>query len=292
MDASDVAQIFRDAKSKGKQIWYFTVPAALPIEVIQEQAIPLSTMAAAKAVISHRGSSYTTGAFDDATDTSITVLIPSKTGNKYETLNRPIDRAVHIKRVTRFSQDGDGESAAWTATSTGKSKPPRAQPKGLKARYQPLGVPSNVSMGGNIRMTTSSSGDEDEDVEMAQAPPASSSGTNVTSVTPKVGNKRKHGAVEIGTPGQEVTTSVSTKKVKKARFDTSEAPPSTPKAGKKGVKQTPVAPPLVPGLNGATSSSSALAMRSSNSKTPAGEKRALKKETPVPPPAVPGMNNP
>ncbi len=84
MDAATVAQIFRDAKADGKQIWYFTVPASLPIEVVQEQAIPLSRMQASKAVISHNGTDYKS-ALGEPVDTSITVLIPSKAGDKYET---------------------------------------------------------------------------------------------------------------------------------------------------------------------------------------------------------------
>jgi hypothetical protein len=84
VDAADVAKIFRDAKSEGKQIWYFTVPASLPIEVIQEHAIPLDKIRAGAPIVAHDGADYTASS-DCVVDTSITVLIPKKAGKKYET---------------------------------------------------------------------------------------------------------------------------------------------------------------------------------------------------------------
>lgn len=84
MDASDVARIFQNAKAEGKQIWYFTLPASLPIEVIQEHAIPLDKMHAGTPIVAYDGADYTASS-DDVVDTSITVLIPNRAGNKYET---------------------------------------------------------------------------------------------------------------------------------------------------------------------------------------------------------------
>ena len=84
MDANEVARIFQDAQTQGKQIWYFTAPASVPIEVIQKQPIPLDKIQSGKPFLSHNGDDYT-GAFEDqSTVHTIKLLIPSKAGNQYE----------------------------------------------------------------------------------------------------------------------------------------------------------------------------------------------------------------
>lgn len=84
MDAQEVTRIFKDAQTQGKQIWYFTAPASVPIEVIQKQAIPLDKMQSGKPFLTHNGYDYT-GAFEDpSTVRTIKLLIPAKTANEYE----------------------------------------------------------------------------------------------------------------------------------------------------------------------------------------------------------------
>ncbi|KAK0611537.1 DNA-directed RNA polymerase I subunit RPA34.5-domain-containing protein [Immersiella caudata] len=283
-DAADVAKIFRDAKTQGKQIWYFTVPASLPIEVVQEHAIPLSEIQAGKPVFAYDGADYIASA-GQVVDTSITVLIPNKAGNKYKTLSRSVDRSVHIRKVMRFNEEGTASAIA------SAPKVPRPQPKGLKARYQPLGAPT-APMG---KIGIDASSESEEDIEMDEAPLALPS-----SETPKTANKkRKHGAVGNGTPSQDAPGSASAKKSKKARVDASEP---TPEASSSKKKQTPIAPPYVPTMNGKTgppASSPVLSTRKSQvssdklpSTQPATFSKAIpKKVTPVAPPKFPGSKN-
>ncbi|KAK4445002.1 DNA-directed RNA polymerase I subunit RPA34.5-domain-containing protein [Podospora aff. communis PSN243] len=287
VDAAEVAKIFRNAKSEGKQLWYFTVPAALPIEVIQEHAIPLEKIRAGAPIVAYDGDDYTASP-DSVVDTSITVIIPNKAGNKYQTLNRSVERTIHIRKVMRFN---DEDTAAAVASVASAPKIPRPQPKGLKARYQPLGVPAAPM--GKIGFDASSDGEED--VEMDEAPLALPS-----SETPKTANKkRKHGAVETGTPNQDEPGSASTKKSKKARVGASE---STPAASSTAKKHTPIAPPSVPAMNGMAgppASSPVLSTRKvpgSPDKLPSTQpamssKIIPKKITPVAPPKVPGSKN-
>ncbi|KAH6623564.1 hypothetical protein F5144DRAFT_623487 [Chaetomium tenue] len=99
VDAAAVARAFKKAKAEGKQIWYFTTPKSVPIEVIQKHAIPLDKVHAGKAIFAHEGSEYT-GQFEEPVNHAIKVLIPGKTGTSYEAHSQSVDRVLHITRDT------------------------------------------------------------------------------------------------------------------------------------------------------------------------------------------------
>lgn len=83
VDASDVAQVFSQAQMQGKQVWYFTAPASIPIEVVEKLEIPLERAQKGLSILSHNGDDYGV-AFEDASTTrSIKLLIPNKAGDKY-----------------------------------------------------------------------------------------------------------------------------------------------------------------------------------------------------------------
>ena len=82
-DAADVAQFFSEAKKEGKQIWYFTAPASIPIEVVEKLEIPLERAQKGQSILSHNGDDYGVAFEDAATSRAIKLLIPSKAGNKY-----------------------------------------------------------------------------------------------------------------------------------------------------------------------------------------------------------------
>jgi hypothetical protein len=179
-------------------------------------------------------------------------------------VNQSVDRSLHITRVTRFAEEREAEIAA-AAASPATTKPPRPQPKGLKPRYQPFGVTN-----GGASNVEQDSSDNDEDVEMAPAPPLLTE--SAKSDTPKkAAKKRKHGDVEKGTPDKEEPAAKSAKKSKKARVDSKKAVESEPaevaeepepavkkakgkdKSKKKEsasapAKVTPILPPAGPGM--------------------------------------------
>jgi len=84
LDAAAVARAFKKAKAEGKQIWYFTTPISVPIEVIQKHTIPLDKFHAGKPIFSNEGAEYT-GKFEESVSNAIKVFIPGKAGNNYET---------------------------------------------------------------------------------------------------------------------------------------------------------------------------------------------------------------
>jgi hypothetical protein len=188
-------------------------------------------------------------------------------------VNQSVDRSLHITRVTRFAEEREAEIAA-AATSPATTKPPRPQPKGLKPRYQPFGV----TKGGASNVEQDSS-DNDEDVEMAQAPPIlTDSAASAKSDTPKkAAKKRKHGDVEKGTPNKEEPASKSAKKSKKARVDS-----------KKAVESEPAEVAEEPEPAQSSSVKKAKGKDKSKKKDSAS---APAKVTPILPPAVPGMKS-
>lgn len=182
-------------------------------------------------------------------------------------MNQSVDRSLHITRVTRFAEEREAEVAAAATSPATITNPPRAQPKGLKPRYQPFGVTNGGT--GNVEQDTS---DNDEDVEMAQAPPLAKSDT-----PKKAAKKRKHGDVEKGTPNKEETASTSVKKSKKARVDSTKA--ADPEPAEVAQQPEPA--------------------QSSPVKKSKGKDKSRKKEsasapakvTPILPPAVPSMKS-
>lgn len=189
----------------------------------------------------------------------------------------------------RFNHDGtQEESQTTTATTTNNGL--RPQPKGMKIRYQPLGV-TNLLPG---QMGPSNGAQSDEDVEMTQAPP-------LPSGTPKAGGKKRKHVVEEATPGKESAEASSTKKAKKVRITET---PSAASTQKKPTKQTPIAPPAIPALNGGSSrlntkpASSPAVSRKKATDVPSAQPAKAngttvpKKVTPILPPAVPGSSKP
>ena len=80
-----MADFFNKTNLEGKQVWYFTAPASLPITVLKEMEIDLAKATAGHAILNHQGDSYGLDLEAHATSTQIQLLIPSKGGEKYNT---------------------------------------------------------------------------------------------------------------------------------------------------------------------------------------------------------------
>jgi hypothetical protein len=83
VDALDVAAVFARAKMEGKQLWYFTAPASIPIEVVEKLEIPLERAQKGLSILSHNGDDYGVAFEDASTSRSIKLLIPNKAGDAY-----------------------------------------------------------------------------------------------------------------------------------------------------------------------------------------------------------------
>ncbi|KAI0517063.1 DNA-directed RNA polymerase I subunit RPA34.5-domain-containing protein [Xylaria bambusicola] len=137
----EVADFFSNANLEGKQVWYFTAPASLPITVLKDMEIDLSKATKGEALLSHNGDNYGLDLESYATNTQIQLLIPSGSGDKYTSLNRGIDSTVHLRRMAKFGPGGEVHATA-TDNYVPVPKPIRQQPEGLRVRYTPIGVPT------------------------------------------------------------------------------------------------------------------------------------------------------
>ncbi|ERT02717.1 uncharacterized protein SPSK_00456 [Sporothrix schenckii 1099-18] len=250
-DASDVARVFRQAKLEGKQLWYFTAPSSVPITVVEKMAIPVEKAQQGKAILNHNGEDYGMS-FDDAlTSKTIKLLIPNKAGDKYSILDRTIDKTMHLKRVTRFSQ-GDEEVAANAAMElqapVASKKQPRKQPEGLRARYLPIGVNDTVNsskkrkhegmtaVAAPAAATVDSGDDSDGGAAVKISKNRGKDAEGAAEPSPKKARKDK---------SAEKETETLSKKDKKS----ASAVPLPPIPGLAAVpvhKVTPVAPPVLP----------------------------------------------
>ncbi|OIW26579.1 hypothetical protein CONLIGDRAFT_683543 [Coniochaeta ligniaria NRRL 30616] len=282
-NAADVAKFFTEAQKEGKQIWYFTAPASIPIEVVEKLEIPLERAQKGKSILSHQGDDYGVAFEDAATSRAIKLLIPSKAGDQYQLLNAPIAQTMHLKRVTQFSQDGESTLSLTQTSHTSTARPPRPQPKGLKARFQPIGVTNGSP--GKIGADAS-----DEDVDMTEAPalPSSQKTPAKKSKGTTTDKKRKLDAVTEATPMRGADTPESSKKSKKARVE----PKPTPRAKSEApstaaAKVTPIVPPVVPSIRRESSSQAPPASTPSSSNTTKAKAVPASQPTPISKPAEP-----
>jgi hypothetical protein len=206
--------------------------------VVEKLEIPLDRAQKGQSILSHNGDDYGVAFEDASTARTIKLVIPNKNGDQYRmsklsspqsgqqsgrllmkmAVNGSVDQIMHLKRVTQFSQGGESLLSLSQTAHTVPPRQPRPQPPNLKARFQPFGAPTETA--------------DDEDVDMADAPPPSSQKTPAKAKDDKK-NKRK---LETETPKAD-----SGKKSKKAKVEK-----ETPSSAAKPVKQTPIAPPPVP----------------------------------------------
>ncbi|QSZ31464.1 hypothetical protein DSL72_001029 [Monilinia vaccinii-corymbosi] len=176
-NSSEALQLFSESYLEGKEIWYITAPASVPINSVKE--ISLQDAKLGKAVFSQEGNDYgfVHDTLEDKTYTKI--LLPCNYKDGYSIEKKPIDRIYRIQQVINLSKNTSSQ-----ATVPAK-RPVRQQPKGLKARYQPIGFASAPGIIGPDDDESDSeerapkfqkiamSEDEASDVEMEEAPPAS-----------------------------------------------------------------------------------------------------------------------
>ncbi|KAH0441950.1 DNA-directed RNA polymerase i subunit [Colletotrichum camelliae] len=163
-DGKDMADFFTKAKLDGKQLWYFTAPASVPINVIEKLEIPMDKVKKGQPIFKHNSEDYTVG--QDEGSTSIQLLIPNKKGARYESAPHKVDNVLHFKRVTQLP-GGDPR----VNTRAIEPSAVRPQPPNLTARFRPIGVTDDTPMG-NIGVDASS---DESDVEMTAAPAVSTS---------------------------------------------------------------------------------------------------------------------
>ncbi|KAI1210237.1 DNA-directed RNA polymerase I subunit RPA34.5-domain-containing protein [Annulohypoxylon truncatum] len=270
--AKEVADFFNNTNLEGKQVWYFTAPASLPITVLKDMEIDLSKATTGEALLSHQGDEYGLDLESHATSTQIQLLIPSQGGDKYAALNRGIDSTVHLRRIAKF---GPGGAVSATATDDYAAIPKaiREQPQGLKPRFTPIGVPTPTW----------------QSVPSISAGEPKGSKNSKQSIAVNGQLKRKQASQEGEQPITAHEPQSRGKSAKRAKTSKSAA------AKASSFKETPIQAPVVAQSSPAPTAidtPSKVQKAANNDKAKTDKKAAFKpkKETPIPLPHVLSMN--
>ncbi|OTA99144.1 hypothetical protein M426DRAFT_325389 [Hypoxylon sp. CI-4A] len=288
ISAKEVADALRQANLEGKQLWYFTAPASLPLTILRDLEIDLSKATTGEMLLNHKGDDYGLSLESHTTSSQIQLVIPTKTGDRYNTLDRSVDSTVHLRQIAKF---GPNSSVSATATDayTPIPKPIRNQPQGLKTRFTPIGVPSPQVQLAQPRPSQDvpSSAPESADVEMTTIPnsqPQSSGPAKKTKKSDAANGKLKRKQPSSEEQSSSVPESQSQEKSAKR-------PKTITKAAKP--KETPIQAPtpahLVPMPNGTSPSVSTPTRKPKKDSKVKYSATKPAKQTPVPVPVVPSM---
>lgn len=82
-DASEIANFFSKAQLEGRQVWYITAPASLPVTVVQDLTIPMDEAKKGMPILAYNGEDYRMAFDNPATSSALRLLIPNKKGDEY-----------------------------------------------------------------------------------------------------------------------------------------------------------------------------------------------------------------
>ena len=141
--SSKLASLCSSQTLAGKQIWYITAPASIPLDKINE--MNPETVANGKAVLSYKDTDYGFTLGENDAQFRERLLIPNSKDNTYHSANSGISRSMHLRQLVCLPQSLVGEAV----TSNGGyqsgnapkvyTKAVRQQPEGLRMRYKPFG---------------------------------------------------------------------------------------------------------------------------------------------------------
>ncbi|KAI1173791.1 DNA-directed RNA polymerase I subunit RPA34.5-domain-containing protein [Nemania sp. FL0916] len=309
----EVADFFSTANLEGKQLWYFTAPASLPITVLKDMEIDLANAAKGGSLLTHNGDSYGLDLEPYATNTQIQLLIPSHSGDKYSSLNHNIDSTIHLRRMAKFGPSGEVHATA-TDDYVPVPKPIRQQPEGLRIRYTPIGVPSpkvldaapteparsnhsgpqaNPNFRAPSPVTSEDELSNNSDVDM-MTPPASSAPTSREKMEKHTGKPTKPD--KVNGQRKRKNTSDANGVPKRLKADPpAETPPRTQKQSPVPVPGpiTTPKPTSTPAKKPSTQSKEKKSKAKEKEKTPKSAVMApvAVKRTPIPLPTYPGMKH-
>lgn len=78
-----MADFLNSTNLEGKQVWYFTAPASLPITVLQDLEIDLADAQSGRAILQHGGDAYGIDLEGQAVNSQVQLFIPTKSGDQY-----------------------------------------------------------------------------------------------------------------------------------------------------------------------------------------------------------------
>ncbi|KAI9771491.1 MAG: hypothetical protein M1840_002111 [Geoglossum simile] len=160
---STTSELLSPPNLAGKQIWYITAPASVPVSNLKE--VSTQKVMNGEAVLSYKGSEYGFVSLDEAAagSSQAVLLVPGKEG--YQLAGTNFSRTILLQQLVRLPLriNTEGAPQASSALPAAK-KAARKQPEGLKMRFTPIGFDGSGSAGIGW-----SSSPDDSDVDGAEA---------------------------------------------------------------------------------------------------------------------------
>ncbi|KAL8844417.1 MAG: hypothetical protein Q9176_001327 [Flavoplaca citrina] len=124
----------------GKQIWYITAPASVPLSLIKDVSIRNDTARAS--ILSDKTAEYGLIEEPNGENGENLLLIPSPENIGYRPLGTRIEKTFHLQQLVELPASAQrnrvADNGAITAPKT-HVKMVRQQPEGLRMRYHPFG---------------------------------------------------------------------------------------------------------------------------------------------------------
>ncbi|EGX96653.1 RNA polymerase I, subunit RPA34.5 [Cordyceps militaris CM01] len=308
-NGQDVARICKEAILQGKQFWYFTVPHAVPVSLVQKLEFPVDASQQGDNILSHNGEDYGVSFDSTAPTKSFEILIPATKDSAYQSSRQTTDKVVQLRAITQIGVTTATPSAIGSSTNVARS-----QPIDLKPRFQPMEFSSYMSTAGAGASTS-------HDVEMQDTPANGSTpktakkkdkkrvGASDSKETANKGkkSKREHSDSEDGDAAaaeqlMEESVSAVTKHKKQKTTRRASLDPGTPVSAS-AVRQTTVLPPALPASLATRATVSTPVKKTKKTTTTKSSANPItphrgaqvpgitKKETPVPVPVLPGWRS-
>lgn len=211
-ETPQISQLFSSSNLEGKEIWYITAPASVPLSSIDD----LSSQAIEKRenILSHNGDGYSFVPDANEGEAITKVMVPSSSKSGYHTSmhsipvplamlrfvgKTSISRILHIQQTIPRAQ-------FTSKVTTPAVKPVRQQPSGLKMRFHPIGFEPEPSSdqemidapvvgfrrAGSISSSSESSNDEDAEAPHSKPTKKSKMPTAKSTKANDRPEKRKH----------------------------------------------------------------------------------------------------
>ena len=141
--SSEIDSLFQPSNLAGKQIWYITTPADVPISI---DNVDLGKVAEAAPLISHEDKEYTLVNASTSSQSTSSIMLPNTQG--YGVVRSRVTRVMHLQQIARLPSTPSTTNAQPVENTPDLEyrlvpKPKREQPKGLRMRYRPSGFGSD-----------------------------------------------------------------------------------------------------------------------------------------------------
>ncbi|CCU75710.1 hypothetical protein BGHDH14_bgh00623 [Blumeria hordei DH14] len=147
---------------QGKQIWYFTAPISLDVSSLKD--LTLAALTTGTPVMEFDGDEF--GFFPESADKHNfpKVLAPTASKNGYSFMPEPITQILQLQRIVNLpSTSGSQGDTTNAKVKSSAHRQPRAQPKGLRMRFHPIGCRSEDPLIIGMESSSEESSSEPDD---------------------------------------------------------------------------------------------------------------------------------